>query len=447
MNLILGHTNTDLDCLGSMALARLLYPDHILVRSRFIHPVAQNLFNLYKNYLDMAAVKDLPDEPVESVVIVDTRSRTRVREFFEAFKIPPSRITIFDHHPGDSRDIEGAELTEGAFGANTTLLGRILLERGIKPDPQAATIALTGIYADTGNFTHENVTPEDFRAASFFVESGASLSLVKLFLKPLTEEYQITIFHEVLNRLAYKEINGHPVTFAYLEMEKQEGGLAAVIEKTFEVENCDAIFGVFAFRKEGNVLIIGRSQRDTIDLTEILGVFGGGGHPKAASALLKGMEGRVVFHALERYLETALVPALTAEKLMSPEVHLLREGWSLKDASIFLERIEHTGAPVVNEAGDLTGFMTLLDIMKGRKSNQMHAPVKGYMSKKVITATPDTVLRDIERTMQMNNIGHLPIVSGGRIVGIVTRSDFLRAMEKRPAHTASADAPCVTGGV
>jgi len=47
----------------------------------------------------------------------------------------------------------------------------------------------------------------------------------------------------------------------------------------------------------------------------------------------------------------------------------------------------------------------------------------------------------------MNNIGHLPIVSGGRIVGIVTRSDFLRAMEKRPAHTASADAPCVTGGV
>lgn len=73
----------------------------------------------------------------------------------------------------------------------------------------------------------------------------------------------------------------------------------------------------------------------------------------------------------------------------------------------------------------LVGFISLRDIMKGRKGGAMNAPVKGYMSKPVISAPPDITVREIDEILFRNNVGHLPITVDGKIVGIVTRSDFL----------------------
>ena len=115
---------------------------------------------------------------------------------------------------------------------------------------------------------------------------------------------------------------------------------------------------------------------------------------------------------------------------MTADVHVISEEHSLLDASISLERINHTGLPVTNEAKGLVGFLTLRDIMKGRKSDQMHAPIKAFMTKKVVTAAKTTTVREIEQLLFRNNIGHLPIVEEGRVVGIVTRSDYLRFVER-----------------
>jgi tRNA nucleotidyltransferase (CCA-adding enzyme) len=55
----------------------------------------------------------------------------------------------------------------------------------------------------------------------------------------------------------------------------------------------------------------------------------------------------------------------------------------------------------------------------------MHAPVKGYMSKSLITAPPEMTVREIEELLFENNIGHLPIVEEDKLAGIVTRTDYL----------------------
>ncbi len=41
MNIIIGHSNMDLDCIASIVLAGKLYPGYKKVRSRLIHPVAK----------------------------------------------------------------------------------------------------------------------------------------------------------------------------------------------------------------------------------------------------------------------------------------------------------------------------------------------------------------------------------------------------------------------
>ncbi len=417
----------DLDCLGSLVIARRLFPGYRAVASKLIHPVARTLYNLYKDNLDLLPAAELDGAAVEDMVVVDTRSFSRVKEYLQVISPLPGGIRVFDHHSEDASDIPGASIQPGTAGANTTILGLAAMQRGVHLTPEEATVALTGIFADTGNFTHENVTRDDFAVAAWLAAERASVALVRTFLQSIKGESQLTVFHELVNRLTYQTFHGNFVITSYMEMERQTGGLAAVVEKVFEVENPDALFSVFHFSRENDTLIIARGQKGIIDLSRILATFGGGGHSQASSALVRNSGGRNTYHALQAYLRAMLAPAVCAQSIMSRDVHTIRDTWSLREASAFLERLDRTGAPVVDAAGKLCGFLSLRDIMKGRSASQMQAPVKSYMIRSVFSASPATTLREIEGIFFQHTIFYLPIVEDGRLAGEVTRSQYLAA--------------------
>jgi tRNA nucleotidyltransferase (CCA-adding enzyme) len=422
---IVGHTNMDLDCFGSIALARHLFPGYMAIQSRQVHPTARPLVTMYRDHLGLHPSKDLKKQSVGHLVVLDTRSRGRVKEYLDLMDGEPEAIDVYDHHPSDSRDIPGATFHDTTLASNTTFLCSLLMEKGIRITPDDATIALTGVFADSGNFTHGNVSEDDFRVAAYLMASGASIQLVKTFLSPLRERVQITMFHEVMNDLVHREIRGHSVLLSYTDLNEPSQGLSAVVEKIFDVEDADAYFAVFNFKHNESVLIISRNQKDAIELDEVMAVFGGGGHKKAASATIKDAKGMEVYEKLLELLESSLRPAMTAGDLMTRDVTTMSPDTSLLDAAIFLEEINHTGCPVVDESGKLVGLFTLRDIMKGRKAGQMHAPVKGFMTRKIISTGPDTTVREMEDILLTNNIGHLPILENGSLLGIITRTDYL----------------------
>jgi tRNA nucleotidyltransferase (CCA-adding enzyme) len=436
VKIIIGHSNMDLDCIASIVLARRLHPEHVPVKSGTIHPVAKHLYNLYEGELEFLPAKELRGETVSEIVIVDTCSRSRVQEYFTALGLddgePGCPVTIYDHHPRDANDFPGATVHGGGYGATATILGMELIRRGLTLSPAQATIALAGIYGDTGNFTHGNVTSDEFTVAAHLL---ASVALVTSFLKSLRQEEQIDLFHLALTRLETRTIKGHTVGLFRIELEKQLPGLAAVVERVFEVEELDALFGTFAFVHDGARLVVGRSRKRRIEVNRILERFGGGGHEKAASALVKHATPLLEEEVLDG-IESGIAPAVTAADIMSRDVSVLREDWSLLEASLFLERIDHTGGPVVDANGSLVGFLTLRDIMKGRKNDVMNAPVKGYMSRRVITCRPDHSMHDLERLFFAHNIGHLPVTDAEALVGIVTRSDYLTSIERTRADQA-----------
>jgi len=426
MKIIVGHGSMDLDCIGSIILAKYIFPDHVPVQSHLVHPVARNLMNLYADRLGFVTSADLKGETIERVVVVDTRSLDRIGEYLRGMPDPSAvEFEVYDHHPGEGHDIPGARIHEGFYGSNTTGLGLELIQKGIFIEPEDATIALTGIYADTGNFTHANVTREDFEVAAFLLAQGASLKLVKDFLVPLKEKQQVVLFHEILNLLEKRSIRGHLVQLCYMELEDDAQGLGAVIEQVFEVENGEILFGFFFFRKKAKMLIIGRNNNAEVCLNDLLSGFGGGGHRQAASATVKTDEGRLLAERIIGYLEEMLLPAATARDIMTEKVDSLSPDMTLKDASIFLENVGHTGAPVVDEAGRLVGLLTLRDVMNARKAAQMHVPVRTFMSRKMVSAGLNATVREIDEMLFENNIGHLPILAEDRVVGIVTRADFL----------------------
>ena len=271
MKLIVGHANMDLDCIGSMVLAQYLFPDHVPVRSHLIQPAARNLMNLYAGRLDFLGAGDIKGGPIERLVVVDTRSVDRIAEILALVDPKTVEIEIFDHHPSDERDIPGSTIHECGYGANASQLCQLLAANGIGLDPEDATIALTGIYADTGNFTHSNVCRQDFNAAAFLLEQGASLKLVKDFLVPLRERHQVVLFHEMLGCMESRDIRGHLVQTCYMELDEDSQGLGAVVERVFEVENGEVFLGFFYFKPKGKALIIGRNASSDLQIERGLG--------------------------------------------------------------------------------------------------------------------------------------------------------------------------------
>jgi tRNA nucleotidyltransferase (CCA-adding enzyme) len=422
--LLVGHTVNDLDCLGSLALAKYLFPQAYGAKSGRLHPAASHLYTLFRDHLSLREPKELRELEIDRLVVLDTRAKDKIEEYLKMLPHPPKTILVLDHHLDQPCTISGAELIESACGANTSLVAKLLMEQNISVPAETATIGLCGIYADTGSFHHDTLAELDFLAAGWLLHQGASLTIVKKLLNKLHHDHQHELFHRILGTLEHHTINGRTITLSLITIPKQLPGLAAIIDQMMEVEPCDALFVTFQLEREESHLIIGRARGEGINLNEALTPFGGGGHPQAASALLKHSLDYPIQTHLIQHLEYCLKAGTSAKDLMR-WVTPIKETWSLLDASLHLERCGETGVAVVNDREEIQGMLTLRDIQKGRKHEQMHAPVKAYMSRKPVTAPLDARIADIERLFYTYDIGHLPIMENHKLLGMVTRSSYL----------------------
>ncbi len=84
------------------------------------------------------------------------------------------------------------------------------------------------------------------------------------------------------------------------------------------------------------------------------------------------------------------------------------------------------GLPIVDDANQVWAIITERDILGILKGKISGAKVAGFMTKAVVTATPKTTIFEAERTMIEKSFRRLPIVSEGKIVGIVTAMDIVR---------------------
>ena len=100
------------------------------------------------------------------------------------------------------------------------------------------------------------------------------------------------------------------------------------------------------------------------------------------------------------------------------------------------ERVRHL--PVLDQDGVLCGIVTQRDLFRGavlrslgygaRAEDMMLASlvVKDAMTEGPITVAPSASLADAARLMLEHSIGCLPVLDGGKLVGILTEGDFVR---------------------
>jgi CBS domain-containing protein len=130
---------------------------------------------------------------------------------------------------------------------------------------------------------------------------------------------------------------------------------------------------------------------------------------------------------------------LRVRDIMTREVVTVRGTTSLVEAGqLFLQK-KFGCLPVVSDDNRLEGLLTVSDLLRAYVAQhdtgeRSLVQVGAMMQQQIITATPDMALADVQRLMQDSRIRHVPVVSGKRLVGIITDRD-VREASPSPATT------------
>jgi CBS domain-containing protein len=115
---------------------------------------------------------------------------------------------------------------------------------------------------------------------------------------------------------------------------------------------------------------------------------------------------------------------LVAEIMTEPAVTDARHA-PLASAAELMWR-QQTGSLVIMADQQVVGILTERDILRTVATGKeiSNVQVGDVMTQEVITTSPDTPVRDAARTMAQHWIRHLPVVDGGRLVGILSQRDI-----------------------
>lgn len=124
-------------------------------------------------------------------------------------------------------------------------------------------------------------------------------------------------------------------------------------------------------------------------------------------------------------------PEQSARDLMSSPVRTVRPQTTIEEAQKLLLRYGHSGLPIVNE-GRLVGIVSRRDLDLAAYHGLKGTPVEKVMATQVKTIEPSTSLSEIQSILGTYDIGRLPVIDRGQLVGIVTRTDVLRKLQPAP---------------
>jgi CBS domain-containing protein len=150
--------------------------------------------------------------------------------------------------------------------------------------------------------------------------------------------------------------------------------------------------------------------------------------------------------------------------LMSSDLEVVRPDISYKEVVERMLARNVSGLPVVDEKGGLIGIVTEADVIRkqawGDDERHRHRALDlvdrllsgkdptsfdrivgltagDIMSRRVVTASPDDDLHQAARTMLVYGVKRLPVLSDGRLVGLLSRADLMRYFDRPDADIAA----------
>jgi len=125
-----------------------------------------------------------------------------------------------------------------------------------------------------------------------------------------------------------------------------------------------------------------------------------------------------------------LLQDVTVGDMMSSPVSTVAPTVPVSQVITMMYSSKHLGFPVV-ERDTLVGMITLADVNRTSSIDREAMQVRDIMTRDVVVLPPSAPVMDALKIMSARNIGRIPIVADGKILGIVTRTDILKITELR----------------
>ncbi|MEZ0348779.1 MAG: CBS domain-containing protein, partial [Thermus sp.] len=423
MRVVVAHENLDFDALGSMVLAGKLFPGSLLALVGGLEGPLKDLAPLLEDRLDLVPAAEISLDKVSEVVLVDNARPERIGPFKALVgKVP---FLVFDHHPKAPGDVPAVGGRVQAVGATVSLLLPLLLERGLSLTPLEATLAYAGVWEDTGGFSFPSTTALDLEAGRLLLEIGAEAWRVREWVRPHLSEEARSVLKALLRSARVVEREGFRLLVAEAKEEGYVPALAPLAHTLLDLHEAEGVLLVLRLGKE--TLLIARSKA-RLDVARWLGEVGGGGHPRAAFARVRGVKGAVrrLLQSLLRYLE----PEPTLGEAMTAPVETLAPT-SVREALRLLEERGYGAMPVVVPGGEgvrVLGLARRRDLKKAERLGLGDHPVEGFLARAVVLP-PRTPLSQVEQHLKEGGgrvlVGER-VGEGWQLLGIFTRTDLYR---------------------
>ncbi|MBE9008104.1 CBS domain-containing protein [Fortiea sp. LEGE XX443] len=434
MDLILCHTTADFDALGAAVGLTCLLPGSKIVLTGGAHPPVRDFLALHRDEYPLIERRSVNPQTIRSITVVDTQHRDRLGKAAEWLDLPNLKeIIVYDHHLGQVGDIPATLEHIAPVGATTTLMVEQLQQQQISLTPAQATVMALGIHVDTGSLTYDQATARDALALAWLMQQGASLAVISTYRDPGLSPQLQQLLTTALQELEYLCLRGYTIAWVILKTDGFVPGLSSLASQLVELSEINALLLANEYplgEDDSRLTVIGRSQIPGVNLNLLFQPLGGGGHSQAASLNLRGVNVHATLEQLLEELKAAIPHPPTARDLMSSPVRTIRPDTTIAEAQRILLRYGHSGLSVVDAQGQLVGIISRRDLDIAFHHGFSHAPVKGYMTINLKTITPDTTLPQIESLMVTYDIGRLPVLEDGQLVGIVTRTDVLRELHQ-----------------
>ncbi len=426
MLLILTHENGDFDAVASQLAAHKLYPEGVPLLPRRVNRNVYQFLALYGGSLGFVRMEEWRRKKVDDIVLVDTQSLPNVRGVK-----PGVNVRVFDHHLVGEMPASWTVHYQ-PVGATTTMLVEMLQAAGLTLSPEEATLLLLGIHEDTGSLTYDTSTMRDAQATAWLMAQDAQLNIVRRFLEiPLTQEQQ-ALYAQLQAGAEWLTIEGQSILLATAKAPPRfDDEISSVAHRMRDALVPDSLLVLVELTQ--HVQLVARSSTEQVDVGALAAALGGGGHSRAAAAMimdtaLDGARQRVL-----DLLPQVIKPMVKVAQLMSHGVKTVTAATPVATAAEQMQRLGHEGYPVIDEQNQIIGLLTRRAVDRAMSHKLGDLAVHQVMQAGQVMVCPDDSVERVQQLMIEEGWGQIPVVTPTQppeLLGIVTRTDLLALLSQ-----------------
>ncbi|MCF0125028.1 MAG: bifunctional oligoribonuclease/PAP phosphatase NrnA [Clostridia bacterium] len=282
---ILTHESPDGDAVGS-CMAMKLVLEQMGKKPDVIIPEYSRLFNFLPEIEDIKKESDV--DQYDLAISLDCANFKRLvgNEHFENAKT----TIVIDHH-GSNKMYGDINYVNPVSPACCEVLAGMFSYHGINITKEIGTCLVAGIITDTGGFRHSSVNAETFEFTAELIRIGVNIPEIYKKTMNTKTKANFLLTKKIIDRMEI--IEDGRITFTYItaederEVNAEPGDHEGLVEIGRDIEGVDVSIFLREKEEEGAYKISLRTT-ETVNASDVCLMFGGGGHPRAAGALIQG---------------------------------------------------------------------------------------------------------------------------------------------------------------